>query len=87
MVDGHSNRFFKNLLKGRYHALVKSGAALKKDAVSDTSISDNSIEVVFHDGIAETGHEIDRRGPTLLVMDEVGLDENCAPLSHANRFF
>ena len=73
------------LLKGGDHPFVEGRPSLEEDPISDPPVSDDPVQIVLHDGVTEPGNQVILLGPLLLVMDQIGFDEDRAPLAHPHR--
>jgi hypothetical protein len=70
MVGNH-NWLSNNLLERGPDSLIECGPALKADMLADFSPADDTIEIIFHDRIAQASDKLIGLGALLLVAEEV----------------
>jgi hypothetical protein len=85
MILGNDDLLIQNLFKGRDHPLVEGRSSLEKDSISDTAVSDHPVQIILNNGVTQPGDEIIHWGPSLLVMNQIGFDEDGTSFSHPNR--
>jgi hypothetical protein len=85
VVLGHEDRLAGDGLEGRDDALVEGDAPLEEDAVTNLAPAHDAVQVVLDDRHAQARHQVVPLRPGLLVVHQVGLHEDGAPLAQPHR--
>ena len=87
MMLRHDDRLADDVFKGRDNAAIGRHAALKENLFADAPVADHAVQIIFDDGIAQSGDEFVRFRALLLMIDEIGLHEHGAAFAEADRRF
>ena len=85
VVRRNDDLLTQHLVEGRHHSPVRRDAALKEDPLPHPSLTHDAVQVVADDGIGEAAHQLVEACAHLLVVDDVGLHEDGAPLPKPDR--
>ena len=81
MVVRHYDIFTHNSLECRRYSAIERGSALEEDALADSAVADNAIQIIRNYRISQAGNKVAPLGPLLLVAQQVRLHKHRASLT------